>query len=118
MSFTHQRESRRKQFFVWLLANIVCWGVILFAFSMCSEADAQQLACADRTELLGNLKKSKGYYVAWSGLTKDNKVILEIIANPEGAWMLLLSRPDGSSCPVNWGDIYTLQDNTSADGGF
>ena len=43
----------------------------------------------------------------WVGVDNEGKVILETFISPEGAWHILLTRPNGLSCILSFGESST-----------
>ena len=73
-------------------------GVFLFLVSfLLISGLAEAAACGKRPDVVEMLRKRHGEQPAQIALTADGQV-LEIWANPDGAWTLLLTSPKGFAC--------------------
>jgi len=63
----------------------------------------QQMACGDRSDLLGHLKEKFKESAAGVGMTGTGTVI-ELMTSESGSWSLILTFPTGRSCLMATGD--------------
>lgn len=78
-----------------------------FALVSTAPADASQLVCKDRAELIKVLAKKFGETQRSYGLQNDSRV-LEVYASPDGSWTALVTMPSGRSCVVAAGQAWTV----------
>lgn len=79
--------------------------LLIVLLSIPNLAVAQQ-ACPPRSDLLQRLSEEYGESPIALGLTNSG-VMVELLARPDGStWTIIVSRPDGVSCPIaagqNW----------------
>lgn len=91
-------------FFAATLATAVVAG-------LASEANAQMTvsACGERDKMIGHLEKKYGEVLRGAGLRSQDGV-LELYVSKNGSWTLLLTRPDGRSCPIAVGEHWHMND--------
>jgi len=66
-------------------------------------AVAQELFCADRSEILSHMGEKYSEAPASAGLTATGNV-MEVLSSPDGkTWTLIVSLPDGRTCFVGSG---------------
>ena len=78
------------------------WGIVaaLLAIVHPVNAQAQQMPCIDRVTALAHLAKEYGETPAAMGLS-SNGAVVEVLASPGGkTWTVIVTFPDGRSCPV------------------
>lgn len=68
-----------------------------------AESDAEGapavLGCGARMEMIAHLQTQYGE--TFSGAAKESpRGLMELYVSVKGAWTLLLTKPDGTSCPV------------------
>lgn len=66
-------------------------------------AQAGPAACSERDKLIAHLSKKYGETRQGAGLQSATG-LMELYVSEEGSWTLLLTRPDGTSCPVAVGE--------------
>ena len=82
-------------------AAAIVLGAIAAAPS--SYADAPQPGCSDRERMVNHLSATYGEKLRGAGLQSATG-LMELYVSEEGSWTLLLTRPDGTSCPVAVGE--------------
>jgi hypothetical protein len=75
--------------------------------AVCVPAQAQQMTCAERTDIISKLANYKEEAEA-IGLNKDG-TLLEVFVSPQGTWTVLLSSPQGQSCIAAIGEAWQLK---------
>jgi hypothetical protein len=88
------------------IAAALCCGVLL-AVAAPLPAKAQPQACAPRAMLVERLTVEFGESQQFIGLTADG-MAMEVFVGPAGAWTLLATYPDGTSCLVVSGTDFQL----------
>lgn len=85
-----------------------------FAALLATTAQAQTpiAACGQRDKMVGHLEKKYGEVLRGAGL-RSNDGVLELYVSKQGSWTLLLTRPDGRSCPIAVGEHWHM--NQAAD---
>lgn len=68
-----------------------------------AEAQWRPPACSERDKLISHLSKAYGEKRQGAGL-QSSTGLMELYVSEEGSWTLLLTRPDGTSCPVAVGE--------------
>lgn len=68
---------------------------------------APTAGCSERNMMVGHLNDKYGETLRGAGLRGDNGV-MELYVSEEGSWTLLLTLPDGNSCPVAVGDDWRM----------
>lgn len=75
-------------------------GVILAALAIPWPASGQSLTCIPRDAVLKNLADNFQEAPVGVGLSSTG-VLLELLTSPDGStWTIILSGPDGMSCPL------------------
>lgn len=77
--------------------------------SLPAAAQSTAAGCSDRTVMVKHLKSAYGETRLGAGLQSETG-LMELYVSKGGSWTLLLTRPDGTSCPVAVGENW-LQDN-------
>lgn len=71
-------------------------------------AQTQEI-CGERNEIVTTLRESFGEYKHFEGLATSGNLIEVFISTKTGTWTIILSRPNGISCPyaagTNWLDM-------------
>ena len=62
----------------------------------------QQMACAERGEIVRALRETYGEKPVAHGLA-DSGVLAEIFSSPQGAWTIVATTPNGVSCLIGSG---------------
>lgn len=85
------------------------------AASLATSAHARTpiAACGERDKMVVHLEKKYGEVLRGAGL-RSHDGVLELYVSKEGSWTLLLTRPDGRSCPIAVGEHWYM--NEAADG--
>ena len=80
--------------------------------ALAAEAPAQQSAnpkgCAPRSQIVEYLAHKYGETLKGAG-RQEPKAVMELYVSAKGTWSVIVTRPDGISCPVavgdNWRDV-------------
>ena len=75
-----------------------------------------QAACAERNDLLTQLKDKYQEDPAAFGMT-GNGAVVELMTSDNGSWTLMISFPNGRSCLMATGDSWELWKNIKKAGG-
>ena len=86
---------------VYALASVLVAIVPLVA----SAAMASHTICAERRQIVENLKKNYGERTIYVGLA-SNGTVIETLASPSGSFTVILTRPDGYSCIMAAGEDF------------
>lgn len=70
-----------------------------------SQATAQQ-ACLVRDDVIKQLDKQYGEAITARGLTQTGEAMVELFANKEGSWTLVVTDVAGQSCIIATGDAW------------
>jgi hypothetical protein len=81
-------------------------AIILLATLFAMPAQAEQQVCKKRSELIKVLKDKFGEQQQSFGLQNDTRV-LEVYASASGSWTAILTMPNGKSCVVAAGQVWT-----------
>ena len=63
----------------------------------------QQMACAERGALVGELKEKYKEVAQGVGMT-GNGAVMELMTSDKGSWSLVVTMPNGKSCLIATGD--------------
>ncbi len=66
-------------------------------------AQQQQMACAERGALVGQLQEKYNEQAQGVGLT-GNGAVMELLTSDKGTWSLIVTMPNGKSCLIATGD--------------
>lgn len=78
-------------------------------------AAQQQPPCFKRADLVMRLAEQYGEARQGAGLTDNGQAAIEVFANTgTGTWTVVVSRPDGMSCPVATGTNWVSGSNDPA----
>lgn len=66
-------------------------------------AMAQQMACAERNALVGELKEKYKESAQGLGMT-GNGAVMELMTSDQGSWSLVVTMPNGKSCLIATGN--------------
>ena len=83
------------------IASLVLAGAV----STSPGVSAMNLQCLQRTAVIERLEAASGERPAHAGLA-SNGALLEVTVSPDGSWTILLSFPDGLSCPLAAGEAW------------
>jgi hypothetical protein len=83
---------------------LILAGVVALPFTV--PADARQVTCADRAELIDWLGETFDETQRAFGLSQSGGV-LELYAAENGTWTVILSMPSGKSCIITAGEAWT-----------
>lgn len=75
-------------------------------FVSATAADAQAMKCGTRAQLHSALEEGFGEKRKWAGTSGQGRVMELFVSPDEQAWTLILSGPDGVSCPVGSGGAW------------
>ena len=85
-------------------------AVVAAFFVAATATDAQAMKCGTRGEVHTALEEGFGEERRWAG-TSGQGQMMELFVSPDGrAWTLILSGPDGVSCPVGSGGAWRAFD--------
>lgn len=76
-------------------------------------AAAAEEGCSARDKMVGHLENKYGERLRGAGLQSLDG-LMELYVSDKGSWTLLLTRPDGKSCPVAVGEHWMDQNPTPA----
>lgn len=78
---------------VWIVAAVLL-------LMLCARVAEGQVVCHERAETLDYLRQNYAEVPVAIGLA-NNGAVLEVLAAPDGkSWTILLSTPEGHTCPV------------------
>lgn len=86
------------------LATVASAALAIAAFPA-PQAAAQSVRCVDREQIVETLQNSYGEVRRGVGL-QSGGAVLELYVSEGGGWTLLLTRPDGSACPIMAGEAW------------
>lgn len=75
----------------------------LLAAALFSVQPAQAQTCMAREDLVRSLSEHYGEVVTMQGMVTGGP-LLELFIAPSGTWTIVLTRPEGVSCPVMAGE--------------
>lgn len=78
-------------------------------------AQSSAVGCSDRTVMVKHLKTAYGETRLGAGLQSETG-LMELYVSKGGTWTLLLTRPDGTSCPVAVGENWLQDEPIDPDG--
>ena len=82
-----------------LLAGAVALSPPAFAEAAGKSEESVVLGCSERADLLAHLERRYGE--VFSGQARrSEKGLIELYVGRTGTWTILLTRPDGVSCPL------------------
>ena len=84
-------------------------------FGLCvaaASAEAQQMRCADRAEVIDKLHKKYGETRQSIGLNRTSGVIETYASLETGTWTILLTLPNGQACMVAAGESFERLEET------
>ena len=90
------------------IAKLTAGAIALMSVIMVlpvSQATAQQ-ACLVRDDVIKQLDKQYGETVSGRGLTQTGEAMVELFANKEGSWTLVVTDVAGQSCIIAAGDAW------------
>ena len=82
---------------------LVLTAVFAGSWTLPATAQQQQLACANRDEMVNTLSSRYREAPRAIGLASPSAII-EVFTSKSGTWTILLTKPDGASCIVSAGD--------------
>jgi len=66
---------------------------------------AQATSCGERDQILDVLSSKYHELPVGMGITSDGKFI-EVVASEEGTWTILVTDPNGPTCPIAVGEAW------------
>ncbi len=88
-----------------LMAAVVLSTAVVGGLPGSAWAEAGQDKCGQRDRMVEHLKATYGEIRRGGGLQSATG-LMELYVSSEGSWTLLLTRPDGTSCPVAVGEAW------------
>ncbi|MEM7243601.1 MAG: hypothetical protein AAF429_15595 [Pseudomonadota bacterium] len=79
---------------------------------MAASAGAQQMRCADRTEVIEKLHKKYGETRQSIGLNRTSGVVETYASLETGTWTILLTLPNGQACMIAAGENFERLEET------
>ena len=70
--------------------------------TVAAPAMAQQMPCAERNALVGELKEKYKEVAQGVGMT-GNGAVMELMTSDKGSWSLVMTMPNGKSCLIATG---------------
>lgn len=98
------------------MRSILFTGSAVAALSLAAAYGGAAVAeegCSAREKMVGHLEKKYGEKLRGAGLQSLDG-LMELYVSDKGSWTLLLTRPDGKSCPVAVGEHWMDQQPTPA----
>ena len=95
-----------------VMAVTIASSAALAALTTVSQAESGQPGCGQRDRMVKHLETTYGEVRQGGGLQSATG-LMELYVSDGGSWTLLLTRPDGTSCPVAVGEAWR-QDGPAA----
>uniref|UniRef100_A0A9E7ZH63 Uncharacterized protein n=1 Tax=Bosea sp. NBC_00436 TaxID=2969620 RepID=A0A9E7ZH63_9HYPH len=80
-------------------------GATLATPAFAQHPSPQELPCADRDHVAGQLRETFGEHMIGNGLAESG-VLFELYVGQAGTWTLLATTPTGKSCLVGAGEAW------------
>ncbi len=88
----------------WVIRSIAIFAIIMAVLASAGLASAAQQSCVSRDVILNHLARNYDEAPVAIGVTNGNTVI-ELLTTSNGAtWTLIVSHPNGISCPLASGE--------------
>ena len=99
MDFITMNEVAR-----WAIRWLILFAIIMAVLASAGLASADQQSCVSRDAILNHLARNYDEAPVAVGVTNGNTVI-ELLTTKDGAtWTLMVSHPNGMSCPLASGE--------------
>lgn len=97
-----------------VLSTAAVLGASAALLATAPSADANPAGCGQRDVMVKHLSKAYGEKRLGAGLQSATG-LMELYVSTQGSWTLLLTRPDGTSCPVAVGEQWRQDPKTASD---
>ena len=96
-----------------MLKNLITAALVTAGFALAAQPIlAQDTPCTQRTAVLKQLSKQYSEAPVAMGLANNGGVIELLHSNDQRTWTLIITMPDGMSCPIaagqSWESLKTL----------